>query len=870
VIPWLCPCRPSLKGYDCNRVAVVSAVLIVSLWSIERRHWWRLETVTMNRPLVWVAGSFALGIVLSYGFWVHEPRIAVLFGLVAAAWLVGATLVRGSRWTFAAVLVSFMTAGAVRYAGERYVIENDPLRLFVREYNEKEVTVEGTVLKAPLRTVSDIKSSFIVSVRSVEVDGVARQASGRAVVYARTTEDVRPGDVIIATGSIKPPRDFGVQTGPTTNYMDRIAAAAAIETSGSRGFVVTPAVGPRGLRGAVFAARRRVLRLITASVPEEASRFLAAAWLGENRALPFSIRDTLMRTGTYHVACVSGIHLAIVAAIVAFVLQSLDFSRRKEAVWTIAAIAFFAVMAGLRLPVCRAAFMLIMYYTAHLFRREGDPLSAMSLAAIVLLTIQPLNLFNAGFQLSFLSVFTVIMMHRYKVYERATELTHVPKILVFSFLVSAAIWVVTLPIVMGSFQLVSFVSPFANVFATPMMVPILSLTATATAVGIVWPTAAIIFNNINWLLITGLLYVLRGLELIPFSYAATSPPWIESIMLYYAAVLTLVGLRRTVAPRRRRLPLAAALLGAAFIVFCEPWEHLGQLPYRGPWPQRTELRLTFIDVGQGDSTLIEFPKGRKLLVDAGPASQNTDAGRTTVVPYLRRHGIGKLDAVVLTHPHNDHVGGMASVIDTVSVGKVFSTGVPWNIPAYDRFVEAIRANDIPHETLRAGDRLLLDDEVTVEALHPTQEDVDRYEKDPNNTSIVLRITYREVSVLLTGDIESVVERHLIERGVLLEADVLKVPHNGSANSSLPEFLDAVQPYVAVLPVGRNNPFGFPSPALLGRYRDAGITLLRTDTEGTVIVETDGANIRWRTATDRRGGYDEDVEDPAAVEVFVGS
>ena len=824
----------------------------------------------MNRPLVWVAGSFALGIVLSYSYWVSNERIAVLFGAVAAVWIVGATLVRGSRWTFAAVLVSFMVAGAVRYAGERYVIESDPLQLFMREHNDQEITVEGTVLNAPLRTVSDRRSSFIVSVRSVEVEGVARQVSGRAVILARTAENVQPGDAIIATGSIKPPRDFGVQTGPNTNYLERHVVAAAIVTSGSHGFVVAPAVGRTGWRGAVFAARRRVLRLITAGLPEKASRFLAAAWLGENRALPSSIRDTLMKTGTYHIACVSGIHLAIVAAIVAFVLQSLGFSKRKEAVGTVAAIAFFAVMAGLRLPVFRAAFMLIVYYSARLIRREGDPLTAMSLAALVLLTLQPLNLFSVGFQLSFLSVFTVIMMHRHEVYALVAARTRVPEILVFAFLASAAIWVATLPIVMGSFQLVSFVSPFANVFATPMMVPILSVTATATAVGMVWPTAAIVFNNVNRLLITGMLYILRGFELIPFSYIATSSPRIESIMLYYAAVLTMVGMRRTVFPWRRRLPLAAALLGAAFIVFCEPWEHVSELPFSGPWSQGTELRLTFIDVGQGDSTLIEFPNGRKLLVDAGPASQNTDVGRTTIVPYLRKQGIGKLDAVVLTHPHNDHVGGMASVIDAVSVGKVFSTGVPWNIPAYDRFVEAVRAKDIPQETLRAGERLLFDDEVTVEVLYPTQEDVDRYDQAPNKVSIVLRITYREVSVLLTGDIEASIERQLIDRGVPLEADVLKVPHNGSANSSSPEFLDAVRPYVAVLPVGRNNRFGFPSPALVRRYRDAGITLLRTDIEGTVIVETDGASIRWRTAINRRSGYEEDVDKPAAAEVFVGS
>jgi len=802
----------------------------------------------MNRPLVWVAGSFALGIALSDAIWVHDRELAVMFGLIAVGWLGTSVFVRGSSRSFAAVLLCFMAAGAGRYAVVRTRIENDPLRLFLRTHAHEEVTVEGTVEDSSIWTGPNRWSWLIVHVELVTVEDASYSIPGRIVLWPNAVGDIRPGDIVTATGRTVPAR-----TGGHTNYFDRHGIAATISTSGPADFNSVPPYVPLSLRGTVFAVRRHLLRLIRAGLPEKEGAFLAAVWLGERPAMSPETMDTLINTGTYHIACVSGIHMAIVVAVIALLFQSSGFSRRREAVASIGAIALFAVLTGLRLPVCRAAFMFITYYAAHLVRRQGDPLTAASLAALVLLILQPFNLLSAGFQLSFLSVFTIIMMRRHGVYRRWSGLWNLSRTLQYSCLVTAAIFVVTLPIVMSTFGVLSFISPIANVFAIPMMIPILVLAAAATGAGLFLPgSATIIFNNANRLLIDSLLFVLHTLERVPFSHVAVPPPPVWSVLLYYSAVLVLTFPHRSIGRwlGRRRLPLAATIVAVAILAYLLSF-YRPQLPIERPWQHGAEMRFTFLDVGQGDATLIEFPHGRTMLVDAGPAGPETDTGRTVIVPYLRGHGIVHLDVVLLTHPHNDHVGGMASVLDTVPVGKVFTTGVPWDIRAYHRFVDTVRARNIPHETLEAGELLRCDDEVTVEALYPTPADIERYGDEPNNTSIVLRLTYKNVSALLTGDIETPVERLLIERGIPLDADILKVPHNGSASSSSPEFLAAVRPRVAVLPVGRNNVFGFPPRRVVRRYRENGIVLLRTDSDGTVIIETDGTNVRWRRAADRR-------------------
>ncbi|MCD6288368.1 MAG: MBL fold metallo-hydrolase, partial [Candidatus Hydrogenedentes bacterium] len=403
--------------------------------------------------------------------------------------------------------------------------------------------------------------------------------------------------------------------------------------------------------------------------------------------------------------------------------------------------------------------------------------------------------------------------------------------------------------------------------------PILTLAAISTATGFIWPAAAIVFNGANKLLIMALLAATRFLGSIPGFHIEVPPPPVFSVFLYYAALAVLVAKRRrepsssrTVTDQtdvrdrrdrtirmRRRAAVSAIIFALAVLAWALPLDRRPSTAANGSVPFTGDtLRVTVLNVGQGDSILVEFPEGQTMLVDAGPAWREGDAGASIVVPFLRANGIRHLDAVVVTHGHNDHVGGMASVLDMVRTGTVFSTGVPWDIPAYHRFIDVVHNKNIPFKTLVAGDRLDFGDRVVVETLYPEPADIKMYTSNPNDTSLVLKITFGTTRILLTADMTGLVENLLLERGVSVRSDVLKVPHNGSVYSSTPKFLHAASPMLAVLPVGADNRFGFPSAELVDRYRKAGIMLLRTDRDGHIRIDTDGTRIRWTTSTGKTG------------------
>lgn len=271
-------------------------------------------------------------------------------------------------------------------------------------------------------------------------------------------------------------------------------------------------------------------------------------------------------------------------------------------------------------------------------------------------------------------------------------------------------------------------------------------------------------------------------------------------------------------------------------------------------PRTPEMQLTFLNVGQGDAIVLRTPTGHTAVIDCGPGpteESDFDAGDKVVAPFLQKNGINTIDALVISHPHEDHIGGAESVMRDFDVKNVLDAGIAHPSGTYQKILETVRERSIPYRRLKRGQVIDLHDGVKMEVLNPTPDATEADgDEEINNLSVVLRVTFGKTSFLLTGDAEKKAEDEILSSCKNASADVLKVGHHGSSDSTSAEWLAAVRPAVAVISVGWKNHFGHPSPPTLKRLQEAGVQVYRTDENGGITVTSNGSTIRVSTSHSR--------------------
>lgn len=331
-----------------------------------------------------------------------------------------------------------------------------------------------------------------------------------------------------------------------------------------------------------------------------------------------------------------------------------------------------------------------------------------------------------------------------------------------------------------------------------------------------------------------MLAVVRILSSLPGASLPMTPPSAWCIALYDAALLAAPWLWRSGA----RTAAAAGLLIATGFVLSPPRGNDGR------------LRITVVDVGQADAIVVETPAGQAFLVDAGGrlerGQQGDDStaeriGVRIVVPYLLRSGIHQLDALIVSHPHGDHVGGCSPVLRKIRVAEVADSGQTYGGHAYQDCLSVARGERVPIAYPHAGMEWRTDDGVSLHFLGPSLPFIANSRNDINENSVAFILRYKAFCMLFTGDAGAAAEQRFLGEGVNLRCDVLKVGHHGSAYSSTPAFVAAVRPRYAIISVGRHNLFGHPAPQTIATLQRFGATVYRTDKNGAIIVSTDGAN-----------------------------
>ncbi|HSC91612.1 MAG TPA: ComEC/Rec2 family competence protein [Gaiellaceae bacterium] len=570
-------------------------------------------------------------------------------------------------------------------------------------------------------------------------------------------------------------------------------------------------IGRRGgIAGLADRLHARLAAAIAPGLHGERRAVVAGIVLGEDEGLSDGLRDAFRASGLYHLLAVSGANVAVIVWAALGLATAVGLSRWVGEGLALGGIAAYLAAVGWQPSVVRAGVAGVLASLAWLAARPRDRWHFLLLGAVVLLAWNPRSLLEPGFQLSFAAVAAIFVAVPWL--ERELEGYPVHPTLAAVLAVSIACGAATAPILWLHFGSVPVWSVPANAVAWPVAAPILALGLAAAVVEPIVPPAATALAWLNGWLAAYLAAAARATAALPFAQVGSA----TAITLLGGLVAVGVAVRRTRGRARR-----AVLVGAAVAVALVGLWRL--VPAGGAVPPPAGLRITALDVGQGDAILVEAP-GAALLVDQGPP-EGRAAGQ------LRRRGLRGLSMLVLTHPQRDHVGGARDVVRRLDVALVLDPALRARSPYRDDAVAEARRRGVRVAVARAGQVYRLGP-LLVRVLWPP--DAGAPNEDPNQNAVVLVVSYESIDVLLTADAETDVTLPLRPPPV----EILKVAHHGSADAGLPELLRQTRPRIALVSVGRGNDYGHPAPSTLAALAEApGLVTYRTDVDGAVTVES---------------------------------
>jgi len=714
--------------------------------------------------------------------------------------------------------------------------------------------VEGVLSSSP--EYASGKTRIIVDAQRIFTSGGWQQTSGLVqLTVSGEVEGLGPGDGVRVLTSLYRPYNYG---NPGEFDYEGWLARRGIYV---KGFVKSPGLIMRTGGGghSVVRSLHRIREGIRAAIEGSGAAntgLLEALITGEKSSISPSVRGDFAATGTAHLLAISGLHVGIVAfffyGIFLFILKRSERLMLAYNVKTMALLLSFApalayaVISGLATSTQRAAVMLAAFVLTMAIGRGRDFVNSLCLAALIILAISPYALYEASFQLSFAAVVGIVylvpLMRGLFSREREPDPLASPRShdRVFGYLrrvfysrfflpalAMAAASIATGPIVAVHFHRASFVGLLANMAVVPiatLAIPVLLLGA---FVSFVWASGAVLLINMADLLAGAVASIVGFFARLPYSSLWVSTPTMLELALFYLAVYMAANFKRG-----RRYLYAAGVLAALLCSDVAYWRFFNTHP--------VELRVTFISVGQGDSTLVELPGGRTMLIDGGGSyTAGYDIGESLVAPVLWQKKIRRIDYMVVSHTQLDHMGGLGFIASNFSVGELWWAGAG----SLDSLGRALEKNGINTRVIGPEGLVLTSGGAKVEAFRPY---TDPAGKDLNNMSVVVRVTYGDRGFLFPGDIAGPGEAAAVARPGVITADVLKAPHHGSKYSSSPAFIEKVAPSVVVVSAGRFNAFGFPNKETLERYAKAGLKVLRTDTGGAVTITTDGRAMAGRT------------------------
>lgn len=579
--------------------------------------------------------------------------------------------------------------------------------------------------------------------------------------------------------------------------------------------------------------QERIRKNIDQLFDEQSAPLAKALFLGYKQELDHETRQAFSRSGLSHIMAVSGLHVGFIVAPFWLIIPWLWQKRWGK--WAGLAgltmlLLFYAGLTGFSASVSRASLMAWFLTYGKLFHKVRHSINLTAIAAVILLALNPDRLFEIGFQLSFSAVFIILLLM-----PGAQQL--IPRRYRFGWtgglasvvLVSVVVQAGLFPILTHYFGEFSIAGPLANALVIPLLsflVPLgLLLSVAAPLFG---PAAAVAAMPLS-LSVGWIDSVAAGFGNFEHSYLEVTH---QSFFLY-ATWISGILMLASESIRTLRWKMVILFLVCLNLFAAENlWDKI----------QPRTLTVTVLDVGQGDAIHIETPGGQHLFIDTGRWSPMSNSGDRVLIPYLEHKGISKIDAVILSHPHADHIGGLPALIENVAIGVIYHSEYPYDSALYHRYQEMAQRYEIPLLNLYSGDIIDLDPSIRLFVLGPPQGTVPH--RNPNNHSVVIRMQYGNSSFLFTGDAETEQELQLAEMyGDFLDVNFLKAGHHGSRTSSTERFISYVQPEKAAVSLAFRNRYRHPNREAVTNLHQAGSEVSYTSLSGAIIYSSNGNSIR---------------------------
>jgi len=643
----------------------------------------------------------------------------------------------------------------------------------------------------------------------------------------------------------------------------------------------------KGMGAIILDARQRISNLIDQTGDKEEQGVLKALIVGDREAISPELRTSFNRVGAGHLLAISGLHIGIIATasflFFKWILSHIRFfllnawTKKGAVLLSIVPVLVYGLLSGMSPSTQRAVIMVIVFLTAFLFEREHDLINTLAIAAMMILIVYPPSLFSISFQLSFAAVLAIIyglsrirtpwpsvqnITRRHKWSKAALKLY-------YFFMTSFFAVIGTLPLVMYYFNQVSLVGLPANIIFIPLIgFVVVPLGIMAVFLYPLTVSGALVCLKAGSAVLEYVIKIINFISGWTFAAIKTVTPNYLEIFCFYVLFWVLLNLesvqprtplalskdRRSQSKKSIQKPVVIIFLLTVLMFSADAAYWL----YQRCW--HDDLKVTMIDVGHGNASLLELPYGYTMLIDGGGFSDNRvfDVGASIVAPFLWRKKIRTVDTVVLSHANSDHLNGLIYIAENFHVKNVWTNHEAADTFGYRLFMKTIKKNHIQMPAYRKITGVHDINGLKINVLYPSKDFIEKKDietwRNLDNNSMVLKASFGKVSLLFPGDIKTPAEYELVSTvGDKLRSSVLLAPHHGSKTSSTERFLEKVKPEVVVISSRWQSRFGFPHPSVLKRYQDMGCRVLETAQDGAVIMRTDGQTltIRPTITTDKK-------------------